>query len=110
LNEINPVHNACVITARFLVSLDFLFPSLFAPEKESQGSLLFLALFCFQGAVLSSDSFNIISLPNAFVNTFSKIFLKFFRPPRSAVILLYHHFLILSTKIPDNFFRNYCAD
>ena len=44
-------NNACVITARFLVSLDFLFPSLFAPEKESQGSLLFLALFCFQGAV-----------------------------------------------------------
>ena len=71
-------NNACVITARFLVSLDFLFPRFFARKKESQGSLLFLALFCFQGAVLSSDSFNIISLPNAFVNTFSKIFFESF--------------------------------
>ncbi|HBB19293.1 MAG TPA: hypothetical protein DCZ62_02510 [Ruminococcus sp.] len=35
-------NNACVITARFLVSLDFLFPRFSARKKESQGSLLFL--------------------------------------------------------------------
>ena len=47
------LHNACVITFRvyfFQSVLDFLFPSNLH-SKESQGSLLFLALFDFQDAV-----------------------------------------------------------
>ena len=81
------LHNACVITALcvFQSFLDFLLSPISRLEKESQGSLLFLALFNFQDAVFTF----------AFCAT---------------AFLLYHNFKSLSIPFLKFFQKTFCCE
>ena len=138
-------NNACVITAYFLV-FRLTFPSLkeisrvvtfflalfnfqvagLCPlrtalilyHNSKSLSSTFSSFFkkLFVAAVLSRDSFNIISLSNSFVKYFFQKTVKNFSQspvscfsPRSTVILLYHLSLLLSTKSITGDFSLFCV-
>ena len=138
-------NNACVITAFFLV-FRLTFPSLkeisrvvtfflalfnfqvagLCPlrtalilyHNSKSLSSTFSSFFkkLFVAAVLSRDSFNIISLSNSFVKYFFQKTVKNFSQspvscfsPRSTVILLYHLSLLLSTKSITGDFFLFCV-
>ena len=111
--EIYPVHNACVITAFFSLVLTFLFSPISWVKKESQGSLLFLALFGFQDAVFALSCETALILYHIFLNL-SSTFFKFFQilfyvtaaPFCWAAFLLYHIFFCLSSTF-FNFFQTF---
>ena len=109
-------HNACVITALcvFQSILDFLLSPISRLEKESQGSLLFLALFNFQDAVFAfafcATAFSLYHNFKSLSIPFLKFFQKTFCCGRCSllgsfnIISLSDAFVKYFSKISENLF------